>query len=62
MIDKEEIENFIEEMTKVRPEKLTDEGKKLFNTIMKILDEREMLIKERNYYLKQYSETNDMFK
>ena len=46
--DKEEIEKLIENMTKVRPEMLNKEGLKLFNTIMKILDERDNL-KADNY-------------
>lgn len=41
-----EIENLIEELTKVRPEMLNEEALKLFNTIMAILDERDKLIKE----------------
>lgn len=38
-----EIENLIEELTKVRPEMLNEEALKLFNTIMAILDERDRL-------------------
>ena len=37
-----EIENLIEQLTKVRPERLNEEALKLFNTIMAILDERDM--------------------
>lgn len=37
-----EIENLIEQLTKVRPEMLNEEALKLFNTIMAILDERDM--------------------
>ena len=33
----------------------------LFNTIMKILDERDTLIKERNYYKARYNEFNEAF-
>ena len=40
-----EIENLIEELTKVRPEMLNEEALKLFNTIMAVLDERDKLIK-----------------
>lgn len=36
----EEAEELIEDMTKVSPEKLNEEGLKLYNTIMRILDER----------------------
>lgn len=57
----EEVENLIEAMTKVRPEMLNEEALKLFNTIMKILDERENLIKERDYYKQRYLEFNDCF-
>lgn len=45
MEEKVNIESFIEEMTKVRPEVLTPEAKKLFDTIMQILDEN-LLLKE----------------
>lgn len=41
-----DIENLIEAMTKVRPEMLNEEALKLFNTIMKILDERDSLKNE----------------
>lgn len=41
-----EVENVIEELTKVRPEMLNEEALKLFNTIMAILDERDRLKKE----------------
>ena len=37
----EDIENLIEQLTKVRPEMLNEEALKLFNTIMAILDERD---------------------
>ena len=46
-------------MTKVRPEMLNDEALKLFNTIMKVLDERDNLIKERDYYKARYLEFNE---
>ena len=48
-------------MTKVRPEMLNEEALKLFNTIMKILDERDTLIKERDYYKARYNEFNNAF-
>lgn len=60
-MDKEEIEKLIEDMTKVRPEMLNEEALKLFNTIMKILDERDTLIKERDYYKARYNEFNNAF-
>lgn len=55
----EEVERFLEDMTKVRPEMLNDEALKLFNTIMKVLDERDNLIKERDYYKARYLEFNE---
>lgn len=47
MVEKEEIniEEFIEEITKVRPEVLTLEAKALYKNIMKILDENLILKK-----------------
>ena len=56
-----EVENLIEDMTKVRPEMLNEEALKLFNTLMKILDERDTLIKERDYYKARYNEFNEAF-
>lgn len=61
MLNKEEIEKLIEDMTKVRPEMLNEEALKLFNTIMKILDERDTLIQERDYYKARYNEFNEAF-
>ena len=61
MLNNEEIEKLIEDMTKVRPEMLNKEALKLFNTIMKILDERDTLIKERDYYKARYNEFNNAF-
>lgn len=61
MISNEEIEKLIEDMTKVRPEMLNEEALKLFNTIMKIIDERDTLIKERDYYKARYNEFNEAF-
>ena len=54
-----EVERFLEDMTKVRPEKLNEEGLKLYNTIMRILDERDNLKKERDYYKARYLEFNE---
>jgi len=54
-----DIENLIEAMTKVRLEMLNEEATKLFNTIMRILDERDSLITERDYYKKMYLEFNE---
>ena len=57
--EENELESFIEQMTKVRPEILNDEALKLFNTIIKALDERDNLIKERDYYKARYLEFNN---
>lgn len=54
------IENLIEELTKVRPEVLNEEALKLFNTIMAILDERDKLKKE-NKELKEITKQYDAF-
>lgn len=56
-----EIESFIEQMTKVRPEMLNEEALKLFNTIMKVLDERDNLIEEREFYKEKYLEFHNTF-
>ena len=61
MLSNEEIENLIEDMTKVRPEMLNEEALKLFNTITKIIDERDTLIQERDYYKARYNEFNEAF-
>ena len=61
MLNNEEIEKLIEDMTKVRSEMLNEEALKLFNTIMKIIDERDTLIKERDYYKARYNEFNEAF-
>lgn len=45
-MEERNIEQFIEELTKVRPSMLNDEALKLFNTIMAILDERDKLKEE----------------
>lgn len=55
MLNNEEIEKLIEDMTKLRPEMLNEEALKLFNTIMKIIDERDTLIQERDYYKARYN-------
>lgn len=39
----EEIEQYIKDLTKVRPEMLDDKGLKLFKVIMQLLDERDNL-------------------
>lgn len=40
---------------------MNEEALKLFNTIMKIIDERDTLIKERDYYKARYNEFNEAF-
>lgn len=54
----EDIENLIEQMTKVRPEMLNEEALKLFNTIMAVLDERDKLIKENKELNAKLDEIN----
>ena len=60
-MDKKEIEKLIEDMTKVRQEMLDNKGLKLFKVIMQLLDERDTLIKECDYYNARYNEFNDYF-
>ena len=43
-----DIEKLLEEMTKVIPENLSPQAKKLFNTINSILDERDSLLVFKN--------------
>ena len=43
----EEVQKVLDELEQVRPEKLTGEAKRLFEAIMKIADERDELLKER---------------
>ena len=42
-----EVQKVLDELKEVRPEKLTGEAKRLFEAIMKIADERDELLKER---------------
>ena len=42
-----EVQKVLDELKGVRPEKLTGEAKRLFEAIMKIADERDELLKER---------------
>ena len=56
-----DIQNLIEELTLVKPSELSEESLKLFKTIMKVLDERDTLIKERDYYKARYLEFNNTF-
>lgn len=57
----EEIEQCKKDLTKVRPEMLDDKGLKFFKVIMQLLDERDTLIKERDYYKARYNEFNNAF-
>lgn len=43
----EDVQKVLDELKEVRPEKLTGEAKRLFEAIMKIADERDELLKER---------------
>lgn len=55
------IDNLIEELTKVRPEMLNEEALKLFNTIMAILDERDELIEMNRELEAQYDKLTKHF-
>lgn len=46
-IKEKEAQKVLEELKGVRPEQLTGEAKRLFEAIMKIADERDELLKER---------------
>lgn len=46
-LSEKEITEILNELKNVRPEKLTGEAKRLFEAIMKIADERDELLKER---------------
>ena len=54
-----EIENLIEELTKVRPEMLNEEALKLFNTIMAVLDERDKLKEENQELINELQDKDD---
>ena len=60
-LSREEVEQCIKELTEVRPEKLDDKGLRLFKTIMQIIDERDELRVQRDYYKKMYAEFNNAF-
>ena len=53
-MNKEEFtgEEMLEAMIKLRPEKLNDDTRKLFYTIMEVIDERDNLRKEKQEYIK----------
>lgn len=64
----EEAQKVLDEMQGVRPEKLNGEGKRLFEAVMSIADERDKLKEEnkelkiqRDYYKARYLEFNDAF-
>lgn len=56
-----DIEQMIKELTEVNPSHLNKDALRLFKTIMKVLDERDTLIQERDYYKARYQEFNDAF-
>lgn len=60
-LSNEEVEQCIKELTEVRPEKLDDKGLKLFKAIMQIIEERDVLRVQRDYYKKMYAEFNNAF-
>lgn len=60
-LSNEEVEQCIKELTEVRPEKLDDKGLRLFKTIMQIIDERDELRVQRDYYKERYLEFNNVF-
>lgn len=60
-LSNEEVEQCIKELTEVRPEKLDDKGLRLFKVIMQIIDERDELRVQRDYYKKMYAEFNNAF-
>lgn len=58
-MNKEEIEDILEELHLVRPEILKPKAKKLFEAIMSIADERDELQQENQELKKQYCERTD---
>ena len=60
-LSNEEVEQCIKELTEVRPEKLDDKALRLFKAIMQIIDERDELRVQRDYYKKMYAEFNNAF-
>lgn len=56
-MDNKEAEKVLEELYQVRPEKLTDKAKRLFEAIMKIADERDSVkadLYEANNIISEY--------
>lgn len=60
-LSNEEVEQCIKELTEVRPEKLNDKALRLFKAIMQIIDERDELRVQRDYYKARYLEFNNAF-
>lgn len=55
----EEVEECIKELKKVRPEILNDKGVRLFKAIMQIIEERDELKVQIDYYKARYLEFNE---
>ena len=53
----EEAEKVLKELEEVRPEKLNDKAKRLFEAIMKIADERDLLKEQLDYIVNEYGVT-----
>lgn len=53
----EEAEKVLKELEEVRPEVLNDEAKRLFEAIMKIADERDLLKEQLDYVVNEYGAT-----
>ena len=56
MTDKE-AQKVLDELQGVRPEKLNDKAKRLFEAIMKIADERDLLKEQLDYVVNEYGAT-----
>ena len=53
----EEAQKVLDELQGVRPEVLNDEAKRLFEAIMKIADERDLLKEQLDYIVNEYGVT-----
>ena len=53
----EEAQKVLDELQGVRPEVLNDEAKRLFEAIMKIADERDLLKEQLDYVVNEYGAT-----
>ena len=53
----EEAQKVLNELQGVRPEVLNDEAKRLFEAIMKIADERDLLKEQLDYIVNEYGVT-----